>query len=894
MKLSVLRALIIGSFLSASSPVLAICTGDADGDTVCDNVDLCPFTVPGALVDLSGCPLSIPGDYDRDGDVGIEDFMVMSSCASGPATPASAPCLAFGFDFDSDSDIDMEDFATFQSCYRGDDQPADPNCGDHRAYIEGDCLHIEGTAAPSNLALRLRAGVPSVLQVDVDDDGSADFSLNRSGFSCIVVNAGAGDDTVRIDESNGGFTNTEFTTIIGGRGNDTLLGASFAEVFVGGPGMDEVFMGAGDDLFIWNVGDDADLVEGDGGVDTIEINGGEFAEAFTLTANGLRVRMDRIQPAPFYLDIGTCEEFVLNALGGDDSFSATGNLAALIQISVDGGAGNDTILGGNGLDLLIGGDGDDLIDGNQGNDTILLGSGNDTFRWDPGDGSDILEGESGLDVVEFNGSNTGEIFEFLANGARLRFTRNVGNIVLEAAGIEQFDLRALGASDTIIVNSLAGTEVTQINVDLAGTLGGSTGDAQPDNVIINGTSEVDNVSVTGAGTSASVAGLAAQVTVTNAEPANDRITINALGGNDIVEATGLAANVVGLTLNGGAGDDGLTGSAGVDHLLGDMDDDTIIGGAGNDVVFMGAGADRFIWNPGDGTDLVEGEGDVDTVEVNGEEEAEAFTLTANGLRVRMDRIQPAPFNLDIGTCEEFVLNANGGDDSFSATGNLAALIHVTVDGGAGNDTLFGGNGMDLLIGGDGDDLIDGNQGNDSILLGAGNDTFQWDPGDGSDTIEGESGFDVVDFRGSNINEIFEFLAIGARLRFTRNIGNIVLDADGIEQFDLRAVGSSDIATVNSLAGTAVTQVNIDLAGTLGGATGDAQPDQVTVNGTAGPDSIQVTSSGGAVLVAGLSATTRIRHSEAGLDQLTVNGLAGANTIDIDPGVSSMIAVIANP
>ena len=33
-----------------------------------------------------------------------------------------------------------------------------------------------------------------------------------------------------------------------------------------------------------------------------------------------------------------------------------------------------------------------------------------------------------------------------------------------------------------------------------------------------------------------------------------------------------------------------------------------------------------------------------------------------------------------------MVNANGGDDSFSATGNLAALIAITVDGGTDNDT----------------------------------------------------------------------------------------------------------------------------------------------------------------------------------------------------------------
>src|SRR6185503_2439032 len=117
----------------------------------------------------------------------------------------------------------------------------------------------------------------------------------------------------------------------------------------------------------------------------------------------------------------------------------------------------------------------------------------------------------------------------------------------------------------------------------------------------------------------------------------------------------------------------------------------------------------------------------------------AFTVTANGTRVRFDRVDPAPFSIDIGTTENLVVNMNGGDDSFSATGNLAPLISVRVDGGTGNDTILGGNGNDTLLGGDGNDFIDGGQGSDTVLLGAGDDVFQWDPGEGSDVVEGQDG-----------------------------------------------------------------------------------------------------------------------------------------------------------
>ncbi len=169
----------------------------------------------------------------------------------------------------------------------------------------------------------------------------------------------------------------------------------------------------------------------------------------------------------------------------------------------------------------------------------------------------------------------------------------------------------------------------------------------------------------------------------------------------------------------------------------------------------------MIWNPGDGSDLFEGGDGTDTAEVNGGNGAEDFTITANGTRVRFDRVDPAPFSLDIGTTENLVLNANGGDDVITAGNGLAGLIQLTIDGGAGNDTITGGDGNDMLLGGDGNDLVSGGRGNDAALLGAGDDTFVWNPGDGSDTVEGQAGFDTLLFNGANVNENIDISANGS-------------------------------------------------------------------------------------------------------------------------------------
>src|SRR5262245_61780591 len=171
-------------------------------------------------------------------------------------------------------------------------------------------------------------------------------------------------------------------------------------------------------------------------------------------------------------------------------------------------------------------------------------------------------------------------------------------------------------------------------------------------------------------------------------------------GNDVI-----AGGSAGDQLFGQADNDSLSGKGGNDFLFGGAGDDILNGGDGDDQAFGEGGNDRFIWNPGDDTDLFEGGDGTDTAEVNGGNGAEVFTLTANGTRVRFDRLDPAPFSIDIGTTENLVLNMNGGDDRFSATGDLASLIKLTVDGGTGNDTILGSNGNDTLLGGDGNDFI---------------------------------------------------------------------------------------------------------------------------------------------------------------------------------------------
>jgi hypothetical protein len=288
-----------------------------------------------------------------------------------------------------------------------------------RATLKHGAFEVKGSDQADLIALRLNAGDPSQLEVDVADDGTADFTFARSDVSAITVKGARGGDSLRIDDTNGSFTDSIPTTISGGDGSD----------------------------------------------------------------------------------------------------------------SVTGGFGNEA---------LAGGDGSDTITGAEGNDSAALGGRADTFRWDPGDGSDDIDGQEGRDTMLFDGAAGDESITMSAAGKRLVFFRNVGNINMDTTEVEAVDFNALGGADTITVNNLKGTDVTQTNLDLAGTLGGDAADGAVDNVIVNATGGDDTIHIDGNGNAgANVTGLATADSLTHADP-TDKLSVNTFGGTDNVLTNGVA------------------------------------------------------------------------------------------------------------------------------------------------------------------------------------------------------------------------------------------------------------------------------------------------------------------------------------------------------------------
>jgi hypothetical protein len=79
--------------------------------------DICPVVV------------TIPGDFDDDGDVDQEDFGHMQSCLTGPTVPQTDPaCRTADLNHDDNGDVSQLDLTLFLRCFTGPGIQGDPMC----------------------------------------------------------------------------------------------------------------------------------------------------------------------------------------------------------------------------------------------------------------------------------------------------------------------------------------------------------------------------------------------------------------------------------------------------------------------------------------------------------------------------------------------------------------------------------------------------------------------------------------------------------------------------------------------------------------------------------------------------------------------------------------------
>jgi Ca2+-binding RTX toxin-like protein len=497
-------------------------------------------------------------------------------------------------------------------------------------------LTIRGTNASEKIALRLQAGNPAVLQVDVGDDGSPDFRVGRAAIAKIAIDARAGDDLVRIDEGNGAFTDSIPTTIDGGAGDDRIAGGKGSETLLGGDGNDSIdgnggsdraFMGSGDDTFVWDPGDGSDTVEGQAGADTMLFNGANVAERVALSANGSRLRFLR-DPGAVTMDTAGVERVDFNALGGAD-VTFVGDLSGtdVKAVNLDLGAGDaqrDRVVvdGTNGDDMInVSGDAsgvavsglsarvaiqhqepsDELeIDGLAGNDAISaagLAAGAISLTLDGGAGNDRIAGGAGIETL-------------LGGDGDDSLDGNGGN-----------DLARLGAGDdTFVWDPGDGSDTVE-------------GEDGTDTMLFNGANVADQVDLSANGNRLRFFRNPGTVTMDTAGV--ERVDFIALGGADVV------------TVNDLSGTD-----------VESMNVDLGVSGAGDHQ------SDRVVVNGTNGDDAITVSGDVG---VKG-------GVNVKGLAPTIGILHSEAAN------DRLEINTLAGSDSVDSAGLAAGAIQLLVDG----------------------------------------------------------------------------------------------------------------------------------------------------------------------------------------------------------------------
>jgi hypothetical protein len=424
----------------------------------------------------------------------------------------------------------------------------------------GECEFIAGPApvrvehrtvvisgGPDDETVALLAGRRG-LEIDLGDDGSADFEIDRRRFDRVRVGLGGGLDTVSYadTESDGAVRAAAFGDRVRLAGRKPVELDDTEILRLGGStGADRMTV---DDLSATDVFQvDLELGAGDGARDRVTVGAGEQDDQASVgDFSGVSV----LGPTFVRLvDAEPADALTVDGRGGDDIVTASTGAVAL---TLSGGDGSDVVRGGPGDDVLLGGGDFDDVSGGKGNDVVRLGADFDRFSWAPGDGNDSVDGGASRDSLFFAATDAPEAFAVAASGRDVRFTRDVDAVELRLADLEEIDMLTRAGADTVAVDDLSGTPVQLVDVSLAPGLGAAGGDGQADRVAVTGTDADDRLTVSGqvvvAGT-ATVGGLPATVNISHAEGDRDTLAIDTGAGADTVDTSGLAPGTIGLEVD---------------------------------------------------------------------------------------------------------------------------------------------------------------------------------------------------------------------------------------------------------------------------------------------------------------------------------------------------------
>jgi hypothetical protein len=188
------------------------------------------------------------------------------------------------------------------------------------------------------------------------------------------------------------------------------------------------------------------------------------------------------------------------------------------------------------------------------------------------------------------------------------------------------------------------------------------------------------------------------------------IDVAAGNGSDTVridQVNGVFTTTESTRIDGGNGPDTLVGGSGAEVFVGGRGDDFVDGNGGADTAFLGNGDDAFVWDPGDASDVVEGDRGSDTLIFNGAGGAEIMAATADGGRVLFTR-SPGSIVMDLDAVEVIDVRALGGIDSVTVNdlrGTDLERVDVDLAAAIGGSTGDGADDEVVVSGTNGDDAI---------------------------------------------------------------------------------------------------------------------------------------------------------------------------------------------
>ena len=621
------------------------------------------------------------------------------------------------------------DALTFQAS--GPDEQISYNGANAGTVINAEILNVEGLAGNDLIqvfSVDTGSGLSEIELIGGDGNDYISVQSLKSGTfnisggdgndtiygadtpGVMVIHGGAGDDAITLGTAEtAAYGEAGNDTLNGSSGADTLSGGDGNDLITGGTGSDQLDGGADEDVIVWNIGDGSDLVEGGTGLDELIVNGDSTAgNVFTVQQQLSNSILFEVLIAGQVIDSGAIEHVSLTGGSGSDTFNI-GDLTGTGVTLVDTNFGDDTVADtvsvlGSALD-------DHII--LAGTTTVAEVTG---LAWTVRAVNMAFSATTLVDGILIDG---GRGYDWLLSGVLLDMPVLV--TLQGGAGADLFEVNTPALGDnanrvTVISSGEIFTDIIQLNNGRNLVIGGPNdiieinGSSNNDTIVLDGVTTPGrvNIAVNALSSSNDLTGFTGVIHI-NAKGGDDTITAGGMTqastisggvGNDSINASGMTVPV---TIFGELGDDLITGGSAGDYIDGGNGWNSLAGGLGDDVVNGGSGSDQFTWNAGDGFDYFTGNGGDDYVLANG---------GAGGLNgfevVRYSTVYYMQYNGNINqgfeadqvTCTNFIAGAgstavatvqdmSGLDVSrlvfdFSA----AATASVSVDGTSASDNLF--------------------------------------------------------------------------------------------------------------------------------------------------------------------------------------------------------------